>query len=482
MTELVDKTKLTPATIKQYIEDLNHCFSDQLTISIKQQVISCQYPQALKDNYLHDLYAESKILQLLKFLILNAQAQKPLTYFAEKTFISNASAYRLPEAISPYIKKVGLDLVKNSIVGDEHRIRYLIAFLQSKYGLDIYPLTDDDLTLIKAYVQETASHLEFSHLLVDSFLFYDILLSLAWKRHDYKLSLPKSPIFQQLKALFVYDKLKHSLTDILSPLTGQSYDANELDYFFLVYITSKNTFASQEWTEQDTDLCCSIFEQNDNFQRLLLPIKDTFDIPDANLRDLTKILISFSRHFICQMQFFIPEKNDFLDGYYNGNQQLLKRVLKITKKWRRQISTDTFINYHHLYLFCNYLELFLKASQPKLEVILLWTDLISSRLLSQYLPDHFSQNAVHFTSYHLLGDDIYDIKNAKADLIITNNRLIPFIREELAADTPIMEFSYNNIQEKTQQLQGLINQFKEKHYQNYLTDKLQFKKLSPKKG
>ncbi|XCY62047.1 helix-turn-helix domain-containing protein [Streptococcus iniae] len=94
MTELVDKTKLTPATIKQYIEDLNHCFSDQLTISIKQQVISCQYPQALKDNYLHDLYAESKILQLLKFLILNAQAQKPLTYFAEKTFISNASAYR----------------------------------------------------------------------------------------------------------------------------------------------------------------------------------------------------------------------------------------------------------------------------------------------------------------------------------------------------------------------------------------------------
>ncbi|XCY70175.1 helix-turn-helix domain-containing protein [Streptococcus iniae] len=62
----------------------------------------------MKDNYLHDLYAESKILQLLKFLILNAQAQKPLTYFAEKTFISNASAYRLREAISPYIKKLGL--------------------------------------------------------------------------------------------------------------------------------------------------------------------------------------------------------------------------------------------------------------------------------------------------------------------------------------------------------------------------------------
>lgn len=477
MTELVDKTKLSPATIKQYIEDLNHCFSDKLTISIKQQVISCQYPAALKDDYLRDIYSESKILQLLKFLVLNADAQKPLTYFAEKNFISNASAYRLREAISPYIKKVGLDLVKNSIVGDEHRIRYLIAFLQSKYGIDIYPLTDDDLTLIKAYVQETASHLKFSHLLVDSFLFYDILISLAWKRHKYKISLPKSPIFQQLKALFVYDKLRASLTDILSPLTGQSYDTNDLDYFFLVYITSKNTFASQEWTEQDADLCYSIFEKNENFQKLLLPIKDSFDIPDASLRDLSKILVSFSRLFICQMQFFIPEKNDFLDGYYNGNQHLLKRVLKITKKWRRQISTDTFINYHHLYLLCNYLEVFLKASQPKLEVVLLWTDLVSSKLLSQYIPDHFSENSVHFMTYHLLGDNIYDIKNISADLIITNNRLIPFVREELAPNTPIMEFSYNNIQEKTQQLQNLINQFKEEHYQTFLNDKLQLKKI-----
>ncbi|XCY70176.1 helix-turn-helix domain-containing protein [Streptococcus iniae] len=48
MTELVDKTKLTPATIKQYIEDLNHCFSDQLTISIKQQVIFLPIPTGIE--------------------------------------------------------------------------------------------------------------------------------------------------------------------------------------------------------------------------------------------------------------------------------------------------------------------------------------------------------------------------------------------------------------------------------------------------
>ncbi|HFH7010911.1 TPA: helix-turn-helix domain-containing protein, partial [Streptococcus agalactiae] len=46
----------------------------------------------------------------------------------EKFGLSCATAYRIRKHISPLLEKLGFQIVKNTITGDEYRIRYLIAF------------------------------------------------------------------------------------------------------------------------------------------------------------------------------------------------------------------------------------------------------------------------------------------------------------------------------------------------------------------
>ncbi|WP_252356807.1 helix-turn-helix domain-containing protein, partial [Escherichia coli] len=56
----------------------------------------------------------------------------------KREYISQATAYRIRTNCRKYLKKVGLNVRQNHVVGPEYRIRYLIALLHYQFGMTIY--------------------------------------------------------------------------------------------------------------------------------------------------------------------------------------------------------------------------------------------------------------------------------------------------------------------------------------------------------
>lgn len=473
VSELISETELSYNLIKQYCQELNEQFSQSLKIEVSPQIITTTYNEQLKDHYFFDLYAQSNLLQLLRFLLLNEDSQKPLTYFAERSFISNASAYRMREAIRPYLKEIGLALHKNVIRGDEYRIRFLIALLQSKFGIIIYEFSQEDFHLIDQFIANSASSLKFSNLLEHSFQFYNTLLALSWKRFDYRVSLPKSDIFNELKQIFIYQKISETAIATIERQLHLSFNTSDIDYLFLIYILANNSFASQDWTIEEVDFYISIFEKNYHFQLLLNPLKKLFDIPQQKEKEFVRIVLAFAKDHIYQLEPFIPEKNYFLSNYCSENSLLKEAIFKIVKKWKKEIKQSAQVNARHLNLFCNHLELFLKSYQPPLQLVFLSTDFTSSMTLTDFIANRFSSDYVQFHSYYLLTDDIYQIADIKPHLMVTSHQLIPFIEHEIISGIPILDFSHNNLETNTRQLQDTIARLKAEQFSNFLKQQIQ---------
>ena len=96
---------------------------------------------------LHAIYQSSNVLHCLKFLILNEENHS-LTSFIEEQYLTKSSAYRIRED-PEILQAIGLSLKGNQIVGEEYRIRFLIALLHYKFGIDCYELSDNDLPILQ---------------------------------------------------------------------------------------------------------------------------------------------------------------------------------------------------------------------------------------------------------------------------------------------------------------------------------------------
>ncbi|EMT2259264.1 transcriptional regulator RofA [Streptococcus pyogenes] len=470
ITEAAEKTGLTFLQLNHYCEELNAFFPGSLSMTIQKRMISCQFTHPFKETYLYQLYASSNVLQLLAFLIKNGSHSRPLTDFARSHFLSNSSAYRMREALVPLLRNFELKLSKNKIVGEEYRIRYLIALLYSKFGIKVYDLTQQDKNTIHSFLSHSSTHLKTSPWLSESFSFYDILLALSWKRHQFSVTIPQTRIFQQLKKLFVYDSLKKSSRDIIETYCQLNFSAGDLDYLYLIYITANNSFASLQWTPEHIRQCCQLFEENDTFRLLLNPIITLLPNLKEQKASLVKALMFFSKSFLFNLQHFIPETNLFISPYYKkGNQKLYTSLKLIVEEWMAKLPGKRYLNHKHFHLFCHYVEQILRNIQPPLVVVFVASNFINAHLLTDSLPRYFSDKSINFHSYYLLQDNVYQIPDLKPDLVITHSQLIPFVQHELTKGIAVAEISFD---ESILSIQELIYQVKEEKFQADLTKQL----------
>ncbi|WNZ96152.1 M protein trans-acting positive regulator PRD domain-containing protein [Streptococcus iniae] len=151
-------------------------------------------------------------------------------------------AYRTRETIVALLQEFGLGLSKTSICGEEYRIRFFIAFLQSKFGLKLCELTAKDKMVIREFLFTGSTNLRASETLSESFVFYDILLALSWKRHDKGVENPPSEMLKQLKTFFVYEDIHHCAKQIIEPRYKIRFGQRDFDYLLLIHLTVANSF------------------------------------------------------------------------------------------------------------------------------------------------------------------------------------------------------------------------------------------------
>ncbi|MGT2934602.1 helix-turn-helix domain-containing protein [Streptococcus castoreus] len=467
LTEASLKTNLSASKLMKHCRELNTIFKEQLSITNDKREIHCHLKDSLKEFYLHELYQKSNVLQLLKFLIQNDTQHKPLSSFAKQQFLSSSAAYRIRESIMPLLEEFNLRLSKNTILGEEYRLRYFIALLQSKFGIEIYHVSAKDKMVIREFLFMGATNLRASNALSESFLFFDILLTLLWKRHDKHVHVPSSEMLTSLKEIAVYDYLSDCAGQIIEPRQQIRLDSNDLDYLFLVYLTAVNSFAAQKWSDELTEQIVVIISSNTSFQSLFQPISDLIPLSAENHDSLLRIVVYFAHHFILNLQQFIPEKNYFSLDHYPGDLVVLEKLKPIVMNWLQEIK-GTSLNQQYFFLFCRHIEQLIRNNLPKITVVLLTTDFVNAQLLTDYIYKHLSSQNIVFYSYYLLADNIYNIRDLNADIIITHKKLIPFVKEELAQDAVVTDFDYIETRTHIHKIQNIILSLEEKNYQHYI--------------
>ncbi|MEW6856385.1 transcriptional regulator, partial [Streptococcus iniae] len=85
----------------------------------------------------------------------------------------------------------------------------------------------------------------------------------------------------------------------------------------------------------------------------------------------------------------------------------------------------------------------------------------------EYLDNYLSSETISFSTYYLLADDIYKIKQASPDLVITHQDLIPFVKG-LAQGSYVTHFDYVNPHEHLNRIQHKILCLQEEHYQQHI--------------
>ncbi|MCC9700059.1 transcriptional regulator, partial [Streptococcus agalactiae] len=119
------------------------------------------------------------------------------------------------------------------------------------------------------------------------------------------------------------------------------FNSEDMDYIFLIYLTSANSFAAQKWTETHVDEVLAIFKSLPKFQMLLQPLKEALPYSDTYYDELVKVTIYFSRNFIVGLNQLIPETISFPSTFYPGNPKLIPIIEPIVTHWLTEIGEST---------------------------------------------------------------------------------------------------------------------------------------------
>ncbi|HEO3069503.1 TPA: helix-turn-helix domain-containing protein [Streptococcus agalactiae] len=238
---------------------------------------------------------------------------------------------------------------------------------------------------------------------------------------------------------------------------------DDIDYIFLAYLTSHNSFSNPNWTEKRIDNVIAIFENYPKFQKLLQPLKDALPLSGSYHDELVKVAIFFFRTFILGLNQLIPETISFPSWNYHRHDKLTTILRPIITNWLSKIGEYTFKEQHFL-LLCTHLERIIKNHIPPIQIAVLTTDFINNQILTECLLQRFSSKKIHFHPYYLLTDDLSNITNLNPDIIITNKKLSPFIKHEISSESLITYIDLINTSDQINQIQKIISSIQEEKY------------------
>lgn len=153
--ELSEILHLSVTGINMLVSEINAEIGSHAEIINTMSNLSICYKK--KNNLttlVHIICRNSNILMCIKFYITNTNNQTFFEFY-DKNYLSPASAYRIRQSCKEYLKSIGLDIEQNTICGDEYRIRFLIALLYYKYGVNCCDINEQDVLTIRKYILAT---------------------------------------------------------------------------------------------------------------------------------------------------------------------------------------------------------------------------------------------------------------------------------------------------------------------------------------
>lgn len=178
MNEIARETKLSRKSVSSLLQEMRIDFQGIAEIYKESSNYSLHiYDDVHTFELFYFIYSNSNILRCLRFMIMN-ESNQPISDFVDENFLTLATVYRIRKICIEYLKKIGLQVQKNQIVGEEYRIRFFIALLYYKCGID-----SDSIRIIREFVLSTNSkiNMQFLESTIGEYAYFECLMILSWK-------------------------------------------------------------------------------------------------------------------------------------------------------------------------------------------------------------------------------------------------------------------------------------------------------------
>ena len=308
--------------------------------------------------------------------------------------------------------------------GEEYRIRFLIALLHYKYGIDCYPLEDSDIQLTREFTLSTNSVIDESYPEVTSneYGFFEYLFILLWKRKNFALEPIRSKQLEDCKKIFVYEKLKKALKDF-EPRLKIHLTEYDYDYIYLVYCTTNSSLFADQWTKQDVDLVHDIVFSDPVFQDLLQRIEKKLGKEIANSHVLRSSLIYFYKKCLLELQCIIPNKNFYLDSKKSHLTQIVfETVSNNLEDWRKKQHRTYEIDKGHVFYLTLQLELIIKQFLKPVPIFVLSELSPDLEITTLYLRRLFPVQRVTVRPFFIGAENKDFLCSQKRSVIVVNRK------------------------------------------------------------
>lgn len=418
---------LSEKILQGLISELQILYSDFYLVVKSRTMILFHYETLSKLETLHTIYRESNMLQFLAYFI--APQNVSFSEFTAKKFISVASAYRIKKNCKLYLESVKLSIQKNKVTGPEYQIRLLIALLQYHFGFIIYPFDATSEVMIRDFIEYSnfkGCDYDLKDLSEEYYYFY-ILVNLVWKRKEYKVEIPQTESFNQLKKSILYMELSKAAQKSIAIHLGIELNEGLLDYLYLVFCISDGPlFSNRDDININEEFIFASYKisKSKAFKNFCGRLLGREFIDSQHFKDINAY---FLRHFICYCYYFIP------DFYFLNTSRL-------------SYSIETFLAPLSVYV--------ISSSNIRLQTYQV--------MLNQYFTSKIAE--FFFVNYQTTQIDEKLLK--KADIIIAERRYISsFKNDSGVAIQDILEIGMNNKQYHELLLQAIIEKRDQKVFE-----------------
>ena len=420
----------------------------------------------------HRICRRSAMLHCLKFFLTN-DAQQPFVSFYDREFLSQPTAYRIRNSCREYLVSIGLGLQQNKVVGDEYRIRFLIALLYYKYGVDCGYFDSDSIYAARQFILETNQSISMNYLNQISMEhgYFECLFVLLWKRVEYQVKIPQFNHFGKLKEVFVYNRLKKLLNTTLTSQLHIQFSEDDLDYLYLIYLCTNNSMFADKWKPEDVEQNQSIIFADNEFDALVKKMQGVFGTDACTTRPFKATLVNFYKKCILELYCLIPDEHFYLYSQRNETTQIIYNLLSdIINNWGKSIGFQFTLDKSHLFYLSLQIEFILYQRLVPVPIYILSDLNAELEVMTLYLQNHFSSRSTSITPLLITLQNIEFLCQQKHCIIVASDKFIKYFSiPKLLEHNTFIPVSVEINPRDIQMINDTFTRYKKIYFLNYLS-------------
>lgn len=429
--ELSEILHLSVTGINMLVSEINAEIGNYAEIINTMSNLSIYYKRENNlTTLVHIICRNSNVLLCMKFYITNKN-NRSFSDFYDQYFLSPANAYRIRQSCKEYLKSIDLDIEQNTIYGDEYRIRFLIALLYYKYGVNCCDINEQDVLTIRKYVLSTNNTIDMNYLhhMQMEYNYFEALFILSWKRKQYDVQIPKSNQFEKLKEIFIYNEMKMTIKRDLEPKLGIEFSENDYDYLYLVYCCTNSCLFADKWTEKDILKVHEVVYSDPLFQNLMQKVEDILGKDIQASHPIRSTFIYFYKKTLQGLCCLIPDEHFYMDAHQKQSTQILYKVLSdIIVRWKTENGLKNAIDRTHIYYLTLQIEFILRKNVAKVPMYVISDQNDELEVMQLTMEHYFSSRCTKIKPLLINAQNISFLYSQKNCIIVLENKFEDLIK------------------------------------------------------